>query len=282
MSRNFVVLFEEKEGSTPIVRLLNNFNTIDIIHQVSNTGWEPFDLHCCGPISLRNYLRCLDLIYGDRRPYMRELNRIYTATARRPLRCFDKNKSVGFKMRFRPQRYSKRLSSLLGPFFRHLTVDRFRANGVVVFVTVRQDIFRWALSRYHGDGTGKPGHLQFKLATGMVARSEIPKIHVDLGAFRRLLESCERQVTLKRQLIVRLNRSGVNAWPMLYETFCHDMTSFFAEVLSKLDLPATDEYIADALEKGTRFQKVHSHDISEFVINAKELLDEFGQRNVAW
>jgi hypothetical protein len=45
MGKNFIILFEEKEGSTPIVRLLDNFNEIDIIHQPLNSGWEPFDLY---------------------------------------------------------------------------------------------------------------------------------------------------------------------------------------------------------------------------------------------
>jgi hypothetical protein len=282
MGKNFIILFEEKEGSTPIVRLLDNFTTVDIVHQVSNTGWEPFDLHCCGPISMRNYLRCLKLIYGEERPYMEELNRIYTATARSPLRTFDKGKAVGLKMRFRPQRSHSWVNWLLDPAFRYFSIDLFRTNDVVVFVTVRQDVFRWALSRYHGDGTGRPGHLQFKLAKGKIDRSQIPKIHVSLPDFRRLVSHCERQVMLKRRLLARLSRSGVTAWPMLYESFCDDKSAFFAEVLSRLDLPSTEHDVTVALEKGTRFQKVHSQDIREFVVNADDVLEEFGERYLSW
>jgi hypothetical protein len=285
MGKNFIILFEEKEGSTPIVRLLDNFNVIDIVRQVpnnGNSGWEPFDLHCCGQLSMRNYLRCLDLIYSDQTPHMQELNTIYTARARSPLRPFDKNKSVGFKMRFQPQRTNERLRRLLGPAFTRLSINRFRANDVVVFVTVRQDVFRWALSKYHGDGTGRPGHLQFKLERGKVDRSQIPKIHVDLGAFDRLLEECERQITLKRRLIARLNRSGVRSWPMLYESFCNDKTAFFVDVLSKLELPSTQQDVAAALQKGTTLQKVHGHDIREFVVNADEVMENFGDRYMSW
>ncbi|MGH8167019.1 MAG: hypothetical protein ACREQ1_07255 [Woeseiaceae bacterium] len=282
MGKNFVILFEEKEGSTPIVRLLDNFNAIDIVHQVSNTGWEPFDLHCCGPISMRNYLRCLELIYNHQTPYMQELNRIYTATATHPLEPFDKGKSVGFKMRFQAQRTNVWLRQLLAPAFTSYSINRFRANDVVVFVTVRQDAFRWALSKYHGDGTGKPGHLQFKLARGKIDRPQIPKIHVDLSAFGRLLERCERQIALKRRLVARLNRNGVSAWPMLYESFCNDKRDFFADVLSRLEVPSTDDEITAALEKGTRFEKVHDHNIREFVVNADDVMEEFGERYVRW
>ncbi len=282
MGKNFIILFEEKEGSTPIVRLLDNFDTINVVHQTSNSGWEPFDLHCCGSISMRNYLRCLDLIYNDQTPHMQELNRIYTATARHSLRPFDKGKAVGFKMRFQPQRSHERLRRLLRPVFTQRSIKRFRAHDVVVFVTVRQDVFRWALSKYHGDGTGRPGHLQFKLARGKIDRSQIPKVQVDLNEFGRLLESCERAIMLKRRLIDRLNRKGIRAWPMLYESFCENQGAFFAEVLSRLELPSTDGYITAALEKGTKYQKVHSHDIREFVVNADEVLEEFGNRYAGW
>lgn len=282
MGRNFVILFDEKEGSTPIVRLLDNFDAIDIVRQAPNTGWEPFDLHCCGPISMRNYLRCLKLIYSDQTPYMQELNRIYTATAKLPLQPFDKGKSVGFKMRFQPQRSNVRLRQLLSPVFTHFSINRFRANNVVVFVTVRQDVFRWALSKYHGDGTGRPGHLQFKLANRKIDQSQIPKIHVDLNDFGELLAECERKIRLKRDLVGRLSRSGVRAWPMLYESFCNDPRAFFAEVLSILELPLTEQDITAALAKGTKYQKVHSHDIREFVINVDDVLEKFGEAYVRW
>jgi hypothetical protein len=282
LGKNFIILFDEKEGSTPIVRLMNNFSAIDIVRQASKRGWEPFDMHCCGPISMRSYLRCLDLIYGDDTPYMEELNKLYTATARYPLRLFDKDKSRGLKMRFQLQRSNRSLHLLLGPAFRRFSIDRFRANEVVVFVTVRQDVFRWALSKYHGDGTGRPGHLQFKLATRQIDRSQIPKIRVDLNAFRQVLSQCERLLVLKRHLIARLNRNGVTAWPMLYESFCDDKRAFFAEVLSRLNLSATEHDITAALERGTRYQKVHSHNIGEFVVNADEVLEEFGERYVRW
>jgi hypothetical protein len=185
-------------------------------------------------------------------------------------------------MRFRPQRNYRWLGPLLRPAFRRYSIKRFQTNDVVVFLTVRQDIFRWALSRYHGDGTGQSGHLQFQLARGKIDRSQIPKIHVDLHALRRLLVDCERLIMLKRRLLARLNRNGVTAWPMLYESFCDDKRAFFAEVLSRLDLPSTEQDISDALNRGTSFQKVHSHDIREFVVNADDVLEEFGERYIGW
>lgn len=282
MARNFIILFEEKEGSTPIVRLLDNFDSIDIVRQVSNTGWEPFDLHCSGPISSRDYSRCLELIYGDDRNYMDRLNAIYTTTAEYPLRPFNKDNSVGFKMRFRPQQSNRWLMLLAGPAFRRSSIKCFRDNDVVVFVTVRQDVFRWALSKYHGDGTGQPGHLQFKLANKKIDRAQIPKIHVDMEAFRQVLARCERLLMQKRQLLERLERNGVSAWPLFYESFCEDKKAFFTDVLARLESPSTEQDIDAVLEKGTRFRKVHSHDIREFVVNADEVLEEFGEPYASW
>jgi hypothetical protein len=282
MARNFIILFQEKEGSTPIVRLLDNFDSIDIVHQVANGGWEPFDLNCSGPISSRDYSRCLELIYGDDSNYMDRLNAIYTRTAKNPLRPFNKDNSVGFKMRFRPQHSNRWLKLLTGPRFRSSSIRCFRDNDVVVFVTVRQDVFRLALSKYHGDGSGKPGHLQFKLADNEIDRAQIPKIQVDLDAFRKVLARCERRLEQKRRLLERLGRNGVTAWPLFYESFCNDKKAFFTDVLARLELPSTEEDIDAVLEKGTQFKKVHSHDIREFVVNADEVLEEFGEPYISW
>jgi hypothetical protein len=282
MARNFIILFEEKEGSSPIVRLLDNFDSVDVVRQVSNRGWEPLDLHCCGPIAMKDYLRCLQLIYGDEGDYMTKLNEVYTRTAPHPLAAFDKTRSVGLKMRFWPQRSNARLRWILTPWFRHASSRVFRTHGVVAFVTVRQDVFRWALSKYHGDGTGRPGHLQFKLASGKIDRAEVPKIKVDLQEFGHLLLHCEQAVAQKRRLIEHLNRRGVTTWPMFYESFRNDTRAFFGEILSRLDVTWSDSDISAALERGTRLQKVHSDNIHEFVINADEVLDQFGERYVAW
>jgi hypothetical protein len=47
-------------------------------------------------------------------------------------------------------------------------------------------------------------------------------------------------------------------------------------------VPWSDSDVSVALERGTHLQKVHSDDIQEFVINADEVLDRFGERYVAW
>jgi hypothetical protein len=282
MSKRFIILFEQKEGSTPMIRLLDNFDAIDIVHQVSNTGWEPFDRHTAGPMPFGSYLRCLELIFGPDEPYMDELNSIYSSTSSRPLEAFDKKKNVGFKMRLRPQHDNRFVRWIRSPKFKRETFNILLKHGVVVFVTVRQDVFRWALSMYHGNGTGQPGHLQFKLAKGLIKRSDIPPINVDLADFRPILKKFENQIEQKRQLIERLNGMGIPAFPLLYEEFCGNQVAFFQNFVERLELPLSADDVRAALDQGTDLKKVHSDDISEFVINADEVLAEFGDRYIPW
>src|SRR5690606_27616644 len=141
---------EEKEGSSPLVRLLDNFAGIDVLHHDDNEGWEPFDQHNSGAMALNDYRRCLDMIFDDTPTDMAAVNALYTKTSKRPLAPFDKKNAIGFKTRLRP-------FHVPGPgFWRRRQNAKFRAsafeslrrNRVMAFVLVRQDVFRWALSKY--------------------------------------------------------------------------------------------------------------------------------------
>ena len=83
--RNFIILFHEKTGTSPLVRLLDKFDLISILHQTNYTGFEPLDRHRCGRMTLRNLRKCLDIIFSDGPKDFERLNRIYMATAKRPL-----------------------------------------------------------------------------------------------------------------------------------------------------------------------------------------------------
>jgi hypothetical protein len=96
--QNFIIFFGGKEGTSPLVRLLNNFEQISIIHQVNNKGWEPFDRHNCGHMSIRNLKRCLDIVFNKASTDFEQLNQIYIRTAKRPLEEISRNGVIGFKM----------------------------------------------------------------------------------------------------------------------------------------------------------------------------------------
>ncbi len=285
MARNFIILFDAKEGSSPLVRLLDNFSQIDIIHHdTGDAGWEPFDDYSCGPLTLDDYRRCLELIYGNSQDYLGPLNEIYTKTARGAIVHFDKTKAVGFKMRLKSQQpHWFPLVRLWRNFrFRQVSMEIFRKHDVMVFLLVRQDVFRRALSEYHGDGTGRPGHLQFKLAAGKLAKEEIPRIHVDLKAFGRTLRRCEATLAAKKSLYQTLLKNELAVCPLFYEQFCTDKPAYLRNVLKQLEVQFTEEDITGAIGQGAYFEKVHSDDISDYVENADEVVARYGHRVERW
>ena len=111
--RNFIILFHEKTGTSPLVRLLDKFDLITILHQENYTGFEPFDRHRCGRMTLNNLKKCLDIIFNQGKKNIEHLNRIYTTTAKRPLDVISDNEAIGFKMRFfPPSRYPLHIERL--------------------------------------------------------------------------------------------------------------------------------------------------------------------------
>jgi hypothetical protein len=101
--RNFIIFFTEKEGSTPLVRLLDNFDSISMLHQVDTVAWEPFDVNGCGPMPLKTLETCLNTVYSEGPVDNKQLNELYTQTAINTLAPINKKGHegvVGFKMRF--------------------------------------------------------------------------------------------------------------------------------------------------------------------------------------
>jgi len=307
---NFIIFFHGKEGTSPLVRILNNFKQLSVVHQVSNRGFEPFDRGGCGSLSNRNLKRCLELVFGSGPVDMERLNRIYTKTAESPLDGIDKSRAVGFKMRFAPPGrgslaagklpvvggYSLEAGKLpmVGGYlnrrwkahqraqFNELMFDLLKERRIVTFFAVRQDVFRKALSIYRGDGFGRSGHLQFKIAEGQIRKEDLPKIRIDCDRLETLIASCERRIEKTREHMEKLERLGVRTYPLLYEMFCEDKQRYFREFYEHLEIPISEEEIRDVLAKGAYFKKVHSHDISEFVENHHEVMERFGDRFVSW
>jgi hypothetical protein len=290
-ARNFVMFFEEKEGTTAIVRLMDNFPQVDVLR--ARGEWEPFDRHACGPMPTSSLRECLDLIFSG--GPAAEVNRIYRRTATRSLTEFRSNPSVGFKMRFKPPR--DRSGRPEAPDFPQLgtgtdhesrarfartMIDVLKRHDVLVFLAVRQNLLRWALSKYHGDGTGRPGHIQFRLATGKVARHEISRIHVDPDVLERKIDVCRAIHAGKRRLAAGLRDAGLDVVPVRYEDFLGDQLAFLGELLAHLGQRPSDAELRDAVARGPRIERVHGDDLSEFFLNASELEARFGDRFERW
>jgi hypothetical protein len=294
--RDFIVFFEGKEGTSVLLRQLGNFDQISVVHNVGGeASSEPFDRHACGPMRLQDLVCCFDLIFGDAPLDMHRLNAIYTKTAKAPLKTIDKSRSVGFKMRFHaPSRLDRlrskvdhglsRLSWERGSrrSFRSIMIDVLAEHDLTVFLAVRQDVLRWALSKYHGDGTGKPGHIQFRLASGSISRDDIGKIYVDTERLADLIRTCEKAHAKKRRLMEDMRSAGLRVQPLRYEDFLADKMTYFSRLLHALDIELPAEDLEAALARGGYFEKVHSHDISTFVTNHEEVMERFGNRSVSW
>ncbi len=294
--RNFVIFFIGGEGTSPLVRLLNNFNQISILQQTNHGGWEPFDQHHCGNMNLRDLKQCLDIIFKNGAIDFEQLNNIYTKTAPNPLEANSNNGVVGFKMRFYHQRntsniaaflpFNKLLIKLLNKYhyftFRSMMLELLKRNNVTVFVAIRRDVLKWGLSRYHGDGTGKSGHLQFKLASGRISHEEVGKFNVDCNRLEKIILRLESHHTRKRKLMEEFNSSGIKSYPLYYEEFLTDKQKYFTRLFDLLELQISKEEIDESLKSGAYFKKVHSDDISEVVINHQEVIEKFGHRTPRW
>jgi len=295
--RNFIVLFSEKEGTTPVMQLLDQFSGVSVVHQVDQKGWEPFDVHNCGPMPVRSLVRCLRVLYGPQPVDIDAVNRIYGTTANLPLAPVVPKTAVGFKMRFRPPRRNPfgRLGTgragtplrVLGRAMETRAFERrmlalFAELDVTALIAVRQDLLRWALSKYHGDGTGTPGHLQFKLAAGRIQRSDIGKFDADLGRLRAIIDTCRADHDRKRRLRDDLEAAGVRTGILRYEEFLTDAETYFSDLLAALDVHTSPAEVAEVLARGTSFEKVHSDDISEIVENPDEVIAAFGDAFVRW
>ena len=280
--RNFIIIFAEKEGTSPLIRLLNNFEQISIIHQVNTEDWEPFDMHNRGAMTLGNLERCLDMVLNKESINFEQLNHIYTRTAKKPLEAFSGTGVSGLKMRFTiPGENSRYWNTLPKNFtydsFRLMMFNVLKRNDVIVFLTLRQDILRWALSKYHGDGTGSPGHLQFKLAKGRIKRDSIGKIHVDSTRFKTIISQCVEAHAFKRRLMEDFKHAAIQTHFLIYEDFLTDKQEYLSRISDILELKTSTEEINVALKMGSYFEKVHSHDISKFVVNHEEVMEKFGK-----
>ncbi len=295
--RNFVILFNEKAGTSPLVRLLDKFDLISVVHQEKNAGFEPFDSHNCGRMSLGDLKQCLDLIYNQGSKNTEELNRLYTKTAKRPLAVIGEKGAVGFKMRFKPPKpypfhidrfpaWNRRSRTFFREryikSFRNEMFDVFKRHDVVVLMAVRQNVLKLGLSIYHGDGTGKPGHLQFKLARGAINRDEIRKVSVDCERLEEIISNCEAMHAEKRLLMADFKQAGIQTYPILYEEFVTSKRGYLENLFKVLELEISNDEVSRVLSQEEYLKKVHSDDISEFVENHEEVLDRFSDRFVSW
>jgi hypothetical protein len=293
--KDFLLFFEEKEGTSAMMRWADRFENVQVVHHQNGRGWEPLEPYHLGyDVKQGEVEELLNLIYSQPRDLQTLRDAYRLKVPDRKLVPLDSEVSVGLKMRWKPPRVLHVGNDVVDlPVNRLFKRQRYRAyreymvemlheNGVVPMLAVRQNIFKWALSKYHGDGTGKKGHLQFQLASGAIAKEDIPKIHVNLKRFGRLIDQCRRKHDRKREFVEWMQSRGMEVKPMLYESFLDEPQDFWSGFLGELGHDASKEEIRNVLSQDMGLKKVHSGHISEYVENHQELEDTYGSSFESW
>jgi hypothetical protein len=289
--KDFIIFFDGQEGTSPLVRLLNNFEQISVIHQANGKVWEPFERHIHGHMSLKNLKACLYMIFGSKPTDFSRLNRIYLETAKNPLEKVDTTVSTGFKMRFvAPDpvlpfsnafpSWNRGAKAFITWQYRRLIFDVLRKKHVTVFLAVRQDLLRWGLSRYGWnlpEYNGEARHSQFKGTRGKTS-----SLHVDCSRLEGIITECKQAHERKRRLLSDLRSAGISAHVIRYEDFLDSREKYLLRFLDLLEIEASASDVQEALSKGTRLRKVHPHAIAEFVTNHEEVLERIGSPFVSW
>lgn len=288
--RNFVVFFDEKVGSTALISVLGKLRGVSVARLDDGIVYEPFDRHRAGRLSRRELWRCLELLLGG--GDMAALNRAYRPAGQGPLGALDQSGAVGLKMRFQPpwngfrvplantrygRRVQRRLHIARRRTFERRMFDLLRRHDGVAFVLVRDDLLRWALSHLHGDGTGRPGHLQFRLAVGKLSGEDIGTFRADCDRLAQIIERCRKMREAKLGLYRQLRAAGVDAHLVRYEEFLHQTHVCVERLLDCLGVESAGDEIAALLARTPEFRKVHPDRVEDFVENHEEVLARFGR-----
>jgi len=245
MSKDFIVFFEGGEGSSAIMSHLKQFtDKLDII------WFEPFDnCHFTNKLIGDDLHTIFSNIFNKniKNKYEDNIRKIYSNYTNRQLLDFDKNKSVGFKMRFRDWDTIKPIVS---------------ENNVVIFILVRKNIVKWAISKYGSNS------LQFKLIKGEIEQN--PKTNINIGRFSKILNKCREGIEYKYSLFKKLKKEGVEVYLIYYEDYCENRTIFLSSILKKLNINMELDKVKEVANKNIHFKKVHSDDIKTFVTNYDE------------
>lgn len=238
---NFVIFFKGHEGSSAIITHLNKHPKINIV------GFEPFDQHVMKkPLRNEKLAVALDLTFKQD-PKIQIMYKHYTD---RDFPKLYKNAYNGFKMRPRNIKFIKPV---------------LKNRSVKVFVLIRKDLFRLALSKYD------ESHNQFKL----MRKKQDFKITVDLDKFDFYYRLVHEQLEEKQRMIKEFNKYGIETFPIYYETYCDNKKQFFANFFKKLDIDTTNKEIEELVKQNPHYKKVHDKDITKYVINHEELLSAY-------
>jgi len=235
---------------------------IQKIKQINILGFEPFDTHHMKTRLVGTDLRRIfDLIYNKSYPtaadHNKQIKQIYQKYTTVSVPAVNKSKSVGFKMR--PRDMTDIIPTL-------------KKNGVVVFVLIRRDIARQAVSMC------STNRLQFDLKAGKIEQN--PKHTINLRTLDRNIKTCKHVLKQKQYLINMLKKQGISVHPIYYEEFCKNKLNFFKTFLTKIDVTLSDSELKKLATSQIPFKKVHDNEIKKFVINYTQVVSFFKQHGL--
>lgn len=257
--KNFVIFFLANTGSSAIISHLKKLKD-----NISIVGFEPFDeCHMRNKkIQPNDLKRMLDMLLKKEAKFDENTNenvrnaidKIYVKYRDDPFPEFDKSRSIGFKMRLKDW---------------ETIAEPIKNNDTVVFILLRENVFKWALSLYDFKSS------QFSLIKGQIEKN--PKVTVDIEKFKEILHRCQTNLEARYRLIERLDADGVSVYPLYYEEYCNDKEKFFRDFFDTVEIPMSKDALKEFSEIPNYFKKVHDDDVKKFVLNYDELKREFGK-----
>ena len=271
---------------------LNLFNDVSVVHQSDGRGWEPFEHHNCGNANISVIVNCMNAMFTRDSAQLKCAKGDYDQLARQSMEINIEKQAVGFKMRFRaPRNFFPKTKSItcnrafsyisrifFNRHFRDNVTECLIENNVKVFFIVRQDVMRWALSKYIGRGDGRIGHRQFTKHRTL----DVEPKPINPYRLSKIVTKCLRIHSYRKKEFKRLQSLGIDCHVLTYESFQKDKTAFYDSFLKKLHIEASIESIDNVLVGGVGPTKVHSDSLHHFVNNHEEISKKFGSFYESW
>lgn len=249
---DFALLFNEREGSTAMIGALDKITGISCL-RTSKYSYEPFDnWNVTHDVSvMQQIIRKIEY-----RATAVDLSEQYRLIALQDQDIYYKPESLvaGFKARFSHHPWEKIL----------------KGSKFHVLMAFRDDIIAQGISRYHGNGSFREGHMQFTFKQGTL----IEPFAVDLGKFSEIVNYIINANNRKKELILRLQENKIPVSVIIYEEFARDPVFLIERILKKVGFKSDRNIIKNCLEKQP-LRKVHSSKLGDFIINFEDINKQF-------
>lgn len=238
---NAIVFFEEKSGSTALMLALHRVTGVTVVGMKQKIV-EPFDMHRSG-----------------RRLGTRKVCQLITS-------AFSAEQDGIRIAKMRP-RSQKRLL-LPDVVHERQLIRALKHSQIQPIILLRTDLFELALSKFHGNGSGQNGHMQFIA----VRDKDFAPERMVVGGKRWIWSRRRTIVQFRRltRLFRRCASAGLNPVLLTYEHLLSQPESFWQELATALQIPALAQDMQEALQQ-QRMRKVRGKS-SELYENYKELL----------